>query len=272
MKRFFIACIGMMLMNCGISQRAKDTTAMIRELNKVMSFATSPYVHYTTLTRMDATPVIQGSDTGSIKGVYFKNGSNIYYHNGHEEFFLEDSLLVLVNDNRQSIMISKVDAEAKAKVDAAPLDNRKIQDLFRKGYSIQRTVLTPQTARMDFESKQKGQGTSEMETRIALEYALENWIPSHLEMEMSMKQRADDAILASLAEEGIDASAIIQTLDDVKYLVRRQRVRIFFQGIDTSKEKAAQIPSWRSRIEYNEDKHEYHGREKYSGYEVTTTF
>lgn len=272
MKRFTVILIGLTLTCHGFSQRGKDTTAMIKELNKVMAFGVSPHLYYTTYTRMDASPVMQETDTGSIKGVFYKNGSNIYYHNGQEEIFLEDSFLVMVNDNRRSIMISKVDAESRAKINVTPLDNRKIQELFRKSYTINRTVVDPKTAQMNFESKQRWQGASEVDTRITLEYGVESWMPTQMEMEMKMKEPANDDVVATLQEEGIDVLKMVQTIDNIKYIVRSQRVRISFEGIDTSRDKAIQMPSWKSRVEYNERKDEYQGVGGYGAYEVTRTF
>jgi hypothetical protein len=272
MKRFIAFLMSVMVMSDGVAQNRKDTTAMIMELNKVMSFGVSAYLYYTTLTRMDATPVMQETDTGSIKGVFYKNASNIYYHNGQEEIFLEDSFLVMVNDSRRSIIISKVDAESRARINVTPLDNKKLQEMFRKSYTINRSMVNSKTARMNFESKQKWQGASEVDTRIALEYGLDSWMPTQMEMEMKMKEPANDEIVATLKEEGIDPSAMLQTIDEVRYIVRSQRVRISFEGIDTSREKATQMPSWKSRVEYNQGKDEYEGRGHYSAYEVTKTF
>jgi len=245
-----IVAIWCIKMQAGYAQSTRDTTAMVKEFNKVMSFALQPYLYYTTLTRMDALPVLEARDTASTYGIFYKNETNLYYKNGQDEIYLQDSLLVQINDDQKTIWIRKVDMSTRDKLNVSPLENKKIQELFRKDYSIDKSIVDANKTRMNFEAKQPVNSGADITTQIGLEYQSANYQPLLMDMQIKMQEPASDELLAALRTEGIDDARLIRVIDGNKYIIRKQRVSISFSGIDTSKEKAMQMPDWKAKLQY----------------------
>jgi hypothetical protein len=264
-----VCCI---MIQAGYAQSNKDTTAMIKEFNKVMSFALQPYLHYTTITHMDALPVLEERDTARIYGIFFKNETNLYYKNGQDEIYLQDSLLVQINDNQKTIWIRKVDMSTRDNLNVSPLGNKKMQDLFRKGYTIGKSIIDDSRMRMNFEAKQPVGTGAGITTQIGLEYQRDSYQPLLMDMNIKMQEPASDELLAALKTEGINDDRLVQVIDGNKYVIRKQQVSISFSGIDTSKEKAMQMPDWKTKLQYNESNGEFVGKGTYSEYEITKTF
>jgi hypothetical protein len=267
-----IMAIWCTVIQAGYAQSNKDTTAMVKEFNKVMSFALQPYLYYTTLTRMDALPVLEQRDTASIYGVFYKNETNLYYKNGQDEIYLQDSLLVQINDDQKTIWIRKVDMSTRDNLNVSPLGNKKIQDLFRKGYTIDKSIVDDRRMRMDFMTKQPVSTGAGITTQIGLEYQRDSYQPLLMDMNIKMQEPASDELLAALKTEGIDDARLVQTIDGTKYVIRKQQVSISFSAIDTSREKAMQMPDWKTKLQYNESNGEFAGKGAYSEYERTKTF
>jgi hypothetical protein len=124
---------------------------------------------------------------------------------------------------------------------------------------------------MNFESKQ-AEGQADLTTRIGLEYMAETHLPVTLDMELRIQQPASEEMLGALAAEGMDEKQWVVNIDNLKYIVRKQRVSISFMGIDNSKEKAGQMPGWKSRLAYDADNASFRGKGIYGEYEITKTF
>lgn len=254
------------------SQYAADTGQLIKEFNKVMSFAAEPYVFFTTVTKMNATPVLQERDTIRVNGVFYKKENNLYYSNEVEEMYLEDSLLVQINNERKTIWISKIDVSTKDKMNILPLNNQQLQELFQKRYSVVKSITIAGMVRLDFETKSEETVTSGVSTRIGLEYSQNTLLPSNIEMRVQIQQPVEDEMAAELQKENPKEKSLIQIIGNVKYLMRTQSVNISFAGVSITKDKAMQIPLWTEKLTYNSIGRQFTGRGIYKDYEVTTTF
>lgn len=267
-----IVTIWYIMMQAGHAQSNRDTTAMVKDFNKVMSFAVQPYLYYTTVTRMDALPVLENQDTASIYGVFYKAETNLYYKNGHDEVYLQDSLLIQINDDQKTIWIRKVDMATRDNLNISPLGNKKIQELFKKEYTIDKSVVNNKRVRMNFEAKKPVGDGGGITTQIGLEYQAENFQPLLMDIHINMQEPANDELLAALKTEGIEDPRLIQIIDGNKYVIRKQQVSISFLDMDTSKEKAMQMPDWRSKLLYDTSKNDFAAKGIYSEYEITKTF
>lgn len=251
---------------------AQDTAALIKEFNKVMSFSIQPYLYYTTNTKIEAVPVVEPGDTMSMTGEFYKYENNIYYSNKLEEMFLEDSLYIQVNHGRKSIWISKVDQDTKQRMNVLPLSNKSLQDLFKSKYTISKTVINKENSQLNFAASQFFDSVSVIMVNIGLQYSGKNFLPQMIEMNIDMKQKANDEFLQQMAAQGTNIDVMIKEIDNIKYLVRNQRVSISFDAINNSKEKATEIPLWTTRLKYDAVKDEFVAKEMYRDYEITKTF
>jgi len=249
--------------------QSQDKASLIKEFNKVMSFSVQPYLHYITHTTMEASPVLQLADTLSDKGEFYKNGNDIYYRNTSEEMFLEDSFFIRINNEKKTIWISKVDVTSKDKMNLLPLSHGKMQKLFEKEYAVSKIAVNKESSRLNFNPF--SQSFSAITTNIGLQYSNKNKIPELLQLTVSMKQPVSDETVKQVKSSS-EEKQLIQVIDGLPYLVRRQSVTIRFEDIDYSKEKAMQIPSWKSRIGFNQADGVFTGKDKYSDYEITKTF
>lgn len=255
-----------------LKANAQDTTAMLKEFSKVMSFSVQPYLHYTSITKMEASPVMQPQDTITIKGEFYKNETNLYLSNQKEDMFMEDSFFVQINHERKSIWISKVDMETKEKMNILPLGNKDLQELFSKNYSISKMVIDERSSRLNFETKQYFDSVSVAVVNIDLQYSGKSFLPELLQMNVNMKQQIPDEQIQQLKDQGTDTRQLIQKIGNSNYLVRNQRVKVTFENIDNTKEKAMQIPSWKEKLNYNLIENEFSGKGVYSDYEVIKIF
>ncbi len=253
-------------------QAVTDTGALIKEFNKVMSFTVQPYLYYTTVTRLSASPVMNAEDTMRLQGVFYKNGNDLYYSNGQEETYLQDSLYIQINSERKTIWISKVDMDSKDKLNVLPLSNTGLQEIFRRNFSVVKTIAANNISRLSFETKQKTSGRSIISTVIGIEYTSNDHIPKRMDMETSIQETAAPELQAALKEENINIAPLMQTIDGIQYLVRKQQVIIEFDNIDNARVKAMQLPSWKDKLQLNAITAEYNGKGIYKDYEVTKTF
>jgi hypothetical protein len=251
---------------------AQDTAAMVKEFNTVMSFSVQPYLHYNARTVVASTPVMQPEDTMNFSGEFYKNETNIYYASNREEMFLEDSLFIEINNERKSIWISKVDVSTKDKMNVLPLANKDLQQLFRQKYLISKTITDKEFSKLNFETKQYFDSVSMVIVNVGLQYSGKKMLPQLLEMNVHMKQRIDDAAEQQIKSQGINGAAAVQVIDNDKFFVRTQKVSVNFSDIDNTKEKAMQIPSWKSRLDYDLANNEFSGKGIYAGYEITKNF
>lgn len=254
------------------AQPVNDTTAIINDFNKVMSFATAPFLYYATTTKMNSWPVLEERDTMSVKGVFYKKGTELYYFNDLEETFLQDSLLIQINNDRKTIWVSRVDAETRDKLSTSLLDNKKIRELFRKSFRITRTITSANNVLLDFEQKQGLEDKSSVTTIISLEYDAGNYHPVSMKMDVCMREPADDDLIATLASEGITDPRLVEIKDGQKFIIRKQAVSISFSGIDTSPDKSGSMPSWKDKLVLNGQNGEFEGKGPFREYEIIKTF
>jgi hypothetical protein len=221
---------------------------------------------------MEASPVLQAEDTLSIKGEFYKNGTNLYYSNEKEEMYMEDSFLIQVNHIKKSIWISKVDVASKENMNLLPLNKKEMEDLFRKKYVISKTTLSSATEELNFAATQFFDSISMVVVNIALDYSGKTFLPALLKMNVKMKQVLEEEQVAQLKNEGKNAAKALEKIGDRDYLVRNQGVTVSFIDIDNSKEKAMQIPQWQEKINYDKETNEFKGKGTYSDYEIVKTF
>jgi hypothetical protein len=253
-------------------QSATDTAALVKEFRKVMNFATQPYLHYTTVTQMQAQPVIEAADTATTQGVFYKNQTNIYYLNGAEEIYLEDSLLVRINNNRKTIWLSKVDMASKEKMNSSPVSSKQFTELMRKKYTIQKSATNNRNGFLRFESKENTGISSAVSTIIGLEYDEKNYLPRNIQVSISMQQPATDEMISSIKNQGIEENKLIQLINEKKWLVRSQTAITTFKSISNKKESVLQMPSYKQILDFNIIEQIYTAKGKYSEYELTKTF
>jgi hypothetical protein len=249
---------------------AQDTARMLKDFNKVMSFSVAPYIHYRSLTSIQVTPVLQPEDTLTLRGEFYKNQDNMYYGNEKEEMFMQDSFYIQVSHERKTVWISKMNKETKEKMNYLPLDNKQLQELFRKKFMISESEVNEQVRQLNFESKQYFDTMALVVVNIGLQYSGKNFIPQLLEMNVRMKQPVTQGQL-----EELNSNAPKQNIEQVgatSYFVHSQKVTVQFADIDNTKEKALQMPTWKERLAYDEQSKEFTGKGGWSTYEITKTF
>ena len=245
-----LLCLLFMIDEAVYSQSKDDTAALIKDFSKVMSFATKPYLYCTTLTKMSAAPVLEQQDTVTARGVIYKNGTDYYINNGLEETYLQDSLMIQINHKRKSIWLSKVDIASKEKINVLPVNNKQLQELIRKRYSIYKTEINDSINRLIFETIQKSDSITSVTTSIRLEYFAKTYLPKLMEIKIRMQQPLSEGLLAALQNENIDDSKLIQTINGIKYLVRTQIVTVELDNISDGRQQAGGMPSWKDLLDY----------------------
>jgi hypothetical protein len=254
------------------SQSKADTVELIKDFSKVMSFAAKPYLYCTMITKMTAEPILDQQDTVTTKGVMYKNGTDFYFNNGLEETYLQDSLMIQINHKRKSIWLSKVDVASKEKMNVLPINNKQLQELIRKKYSIYKSVVDENIVRLNFETNQKKDSITSVTTNVGLEYFTKSYLPRLMEIKIRMQQPLSEDLLAALKNENISDSKLIQVIDEIKYLVRTQIVIVEFYDISDEKEQAAKMPSWKAILDYQVAGNEFIPKGTYTEFEVTKTF
>lgn len=253
-------------------QSARDTVLLIEEFEKVISFTAQPYLHYVTLTKLDANPVLQPQDTAHLKGEFYKNNTEIYSNNANEEMYLQDSLMVKINHDRKTIWINKVDASFKEKMNTMPVVTHEMQGMLIKNYTISGTRIDAVTSRIDFEPRRAEGSTSNTLTTIAITYHSQTYLPQSIVITINLKQPVDEEILAALKEQEAEEQKMVQEVEGIKYIMRRQSMQTTFIRIENEKEKMASLPLYTSCISYDKITAEYKGIGKYEAYEITKLF
>ncbi len=253
-------------------QQTTDTAALIQEYNKVMSFTAQPYIHYTTLTQLDASPVLQSQDTASMHGEFFKNNTDIYSNNVKEEMYLQDSLMVNINNDRKTIWLNKVDVDTKQRLNVVTAFGKEVQEIMKRNYIISKPESSGSTSRLVFETRRPQSSIAISNTRITIEYDSKTFLPKDINIEISMKEPLDEEVLAAMREEEVDEKKLVQEIEGVKYLIRKQSMHILFTTIKNDKETVEKIPLYTSCLDYNVITQEYTGKGKYKDYEVTKLF
>ncbi len=274
MKKNKLYLLVLLLAGCQFicAQKVADTALLIKEFNKVMSFTTNPYVYYTTVSVLNAEPVLQAQDTAILRGQFYKSSTEIYSNNNREEIFLQDSLMVQVNNDRKTIWLNKVDVASKAKMNIQPAGSRELQEILKRNYTISSTTGKNGLATILFETRKQEGSSSTTNTSIALQYDTKTSLPQKMTIDIHLKQPVDEEMLTSLKEQEVDEKKLVQEIEGVKYLVRRQTMEVTFMNISTDEKKIPEMPRYKSVIELDKEKNEYNGTGKYAAYEVTKLF
>lgn len=253
-------------------QQVVDTAAIIKEYNKVMSFTARPFVHYTTVTRLDAKPIVQAEDTMRIQGEFFKNNTDIYSNNEREELYIQDSLMVSINNDRKTIWLNKIDMSSKSKMNMLPGGGKEIQELMQKNYVISKSEMNKDVSRIIFETKRPPGSTAVTNTTISIDYNSKTYLPLNILIDINLKQPADEETLALLKEQHVNENELVQKIDGVMYVVRKQTMNIAFTSINEDKQLLVQMPAYNACLDYNYATGEFTGKGKYKDYEVTQLF
>jgi len=263
---FFLFC------NSVYGQQNTDTATLIKDFTKIMSFTSQPYLYYTTTTKMSAEPVLESMDTLSMTGEFFKNNTEIYSSTRKEEMYLQDSLMIEINNDRKTIWVRKVDMATKMNLNILPVNTGEMLDKFRKDYVISKSTVSDGVSRLNFEERKQEHNTSATTTFVTVEYSEKTYLPQVIEILIELKQPADEQVIDAIKTEGLDESKLIKMVDGVKQLVRKQKVSIVFTSIDYGREKLAKMPSYKSNFEFDVRTQEFSGKGLYRDYEVTKTF
>ena len=254
------------------SQQSSDTAALLKEFTNVMAFSTQPYLYYTTITKMDAVPLLNNMDTISAAGVFYKNDQTMYCNTTKDEMYAADSLVVQINNINKTIWISKASASNVPGLNILPVTTTKMLQMMQKNYTISKVRNTDGISKISLDTKKTLFANSTTSTSLVMEYSEQtNW-PRNISIEMRMKQPANEEMMTALKNEGVDEQKLLQKIDGINYLVSMQRIQIQFDNITNTKEKVLQIPSCKEKITYDAISGKYTGKGIYEPYEITTTF
>jgi hypothetical protein len=265
----FLLLFSQVLVYC---QQTTDTVALIQEYNRVMSFTAQPYIYYSTLTKLGANPVLQSQDTASLKGEFFKYNTDIYSNNVKEEMYMQDSLMISINNDRKTIWLNKVDVETKGKMNVITPFGKDVQEIMKRNYTITKSVAGNNVSMIVFETRKPPGSIAIGNTRITIEYNSKTFLPRNINIDISMKEPADEEMITALKEEEVDEKKLVQEINGVKYLVRQQSMYIQFTAIKNDKEDVMQMPLYNSCVDYNVITQEFTGKGKYKDYEITKLF
>jgi len=264
----------MLLPAIAFCQQAADTAAIIKTYSKVMAFTNEPYLHYTSLTKLAASPILQSEDTLSSQGDYYKKNTEMYMYSTTDEMYVQDSLMVQISHIRKTIWVSKIAATGKEQPITAPSGTgvKDIQQLLQKKYIINQKDINKNTSSISFESHLKDDTSSKPYNAIVLYYDPVNNLPKSMLIVATMQQPATEEAILSLKDQEIDSSKLLKDINGLKYLVRTQQMEVVFSTIETGKDKVIAMPTYAACIAYNKASSEYEAIGKYKNYEVTKLF
>lgn len=274
-KKWSLLSICIVLSSILFSQEIADTTRLENKFSSVMAFATAPYVYYTTITHIRSTPILQAQDTANLQGVFYKNLTDMYYNNGLEELYIQDSFLIEVNEDRKSIWVNKVDIASKTKMNSLLATNKQMQALFKEKYTSQKVRLSKQSSRLSFTSIQKKDSVLRSSTLIDIDYLTKELLPVSIDIQLNLQQPMTSDALVQLKEQYSDngqLDQLIQLINHHQYLVRMQKISLFFYDITLTKEKASKMPSWKDILEYDPGANAFTAKGVYKNFVVSQTF
>jgi hypothetical protein len=257
----------------GHAQHASDTAAAIRQLDKVMSFATQPYLYYNTVTTLRYGPMAGGRDSGStLHSRFFKVGDDLYYGNEVEETFLQDSLLIRVNHNRKAIILSKVDITTKKNLDLLPLSRQTVRKMFRQQFTISQPETEGDTGRIVMHSHERMVMRALAGTDIEVLYDKATSLPTLLKTTYRIRQEPSEEMVSTLQNRGYDMTKMATEDNGGKSLIITETAAIRFYSIGMEKDKAMTMPSWKEEILFDNASGTFMGKGACAGYEVMKTF
>jgi hypothetical protein len=253
-------------------QKAADTAALVKEFTTLMSTTAQPYLYYSCITKAGAEPVVLAEDTITTTGVFYKVLNDIYYSSGQDEMYIQDSFKLQINHERKTIWISKINEAAKEKVTMLPVNNKQFKTMLQKKFTISKSIIDDSTDELNFETRQNTSTLSNITTTIQMDYIKKTYLLKNMNITMRIQEPAGDNIVAALKSEGVDETKLIQTIDSVKYLIRKQSLNTTFINIDPKKETAMQMPSWKNVVEYDTETKEFRTKGSYKEYTITKMF
>lgn len=231
-----------LLLNCSVklnAQSKQDTVAILKELKEVMAFSQKPVISYETETRVSSVPVLSEEDGLIINGKFVKKGRQIYYRSGDDEMIVSDSLLFQVSHKRKSIWILRLTKKQMDEIEGALPGNKDLLSGLDY-YTIHRDIQDNQRSIVSFLSKNKSAEGSNTQTTI--QYNRGQMYPEVLKMEVTLKEQADEELLAALIADGIDTAGLIVKEGNNLMLLRKQSVSISLKNFSVD-EKNLLIPS-----------------------------
>lgn len=256
----------------GHTQKRSDTSAFIKDFNKVMSFAVQPYLYYNSITSMRTSPLYKGADTGKVlRTTFFKANTDMYYGNEQEEIYLQDSLMVRINHMRKMIQLSKVDLRAKENMNVLPLKKMDMQKMLREQYTITELPVTGDSGKLIIRSREKNTPQGIQQQEVQLVYDRKNYLPGLLQVIMYRWQPETQPLLNMLAAQGIDGQKMLEQKNGQSFIVMSQTAAIQFTSINATKEQAMQMPVWTDKLSYS-DSNGFSGKGTCEGYQVVKTF
>lgn len=263
-----------LVFSCGqvVAQTSTDTTALFNEFMKVMSFTTRPYLYYSTSTRMSSEPVLEPTDTVTMIGEFYKNSTDIYSNTGREEMYLQDSLMIEINNERKSIWVRKVDVSTKDNLNLLPANTKDLLDRVKKSFQVRKEQISQETSRLYFTENKPAYSTAATTTLITLDYSEKTFLPQLIEISIELKQPISEEEAQAIHSEGYDETKLIKVVDGKKEIVRKQKVSIAFTEINSDKQILERMPIYKSSFRLDAITAEFTGMGKYKDYEVTKTF
>jgi hypothetical protein len=183
--------------------------------------------------------------------------------------YLQDSLMIQVNNDRKTIWLSRVDVSTKEKMNTAPAGSKEMKSIMSRDFFISKSSINSSSEKIKFETRQERSGSN---TAIEMLYDPATSLPQSIIITVSLRQPADEDMIAAIKEQQIDEKKLIQEINGTRYVVRSQQVNIMYTDIDSDKQKLSEMPLYKSCISYNAATREFAGAGKYKDYEVTKLF
>lgn len=199
----------------------------------------------------------------------------MYYNNGLEKLYIQDSFLIEVNEDRKSIWVNKVDLASKTKMNSVLVSNSQMQALFKEKYTSQQVRLSKESSRLNFSSIQKKDSLLSSSTLIGIEYLTKELLPVTIDIQLNLQQLMTADALVHLKEQYSDndqLDQLIQLINQKQYLVRMQKISLSFYDITMTKEKAIKMPSWKDILDYDRSAHAFSAKGVYKDFLVSQTF
>jgi hypothetical protein len=274
MRKIIYIQVLLVLMAYAVSaQKRGDTIAIIKDFNQVMAFSVQSYLHYSSVISLRSGPMadtVKGSSV--LHNECYKVQDDLYYGNEQEEIFLQDSLMVRISHSRKSIQLSKVDMATKKRMDILPLKRTDMQKMLRERCTLSRLSDEGDAGQIliSTHEKQTPQGFVSSDMRVV--YDRGSHLPLKMEVSMHLRNEENEQMKNVLKVNGFDVVKMASEKDGKKSLSMTQTASVSFGEIETTKEKATQMPLWRDRVDYDDHSKNYSGRGRCEGYEVIKTF
>jgi hypothetical protein len=271
MKKVGIILMSFWYYSVAFAGTTSDTTEMIKTFSKVMSFVTEPYVYFKNTSIMGSTPIVQAIDTSTLVGEFYKFENDLYYTNGQETFYLQDSFYLTVNHEAKTVLLSKVNISTKANMNVLPLSSKDMRKLFQQKFIIEKQNLSKGNEQLKFTTKERAGNTVNTEMQVLLQYDNATKLPTSINTEVRLKQYLLEVQVAAIQQD-IDTKKMLQKEGDDYFLGRTQTVKVSFQNINLTKEMAGKMPNWKEVLHFDNSQQTFKLNEKYKDYELTITF